>query len=71
VVYRRSGRHAWFVGVPTPHGWVKRSTGTNHRPTAAAMARMLNALGPTGRREWDLLGQVVDGSLSLGDLYDT
>ena len=34
------------------------------------MERMLVVLGPQGRRAWDLLEKVVDGSLSLGALYD-
>jgi len=71
VVYRRKERDAWFVAVPTPHGRVKRSTGTTHRPTAVAMERMLVALGPKGRRAWDLIERVVDGTLTLGTLYDT
>ena len=70
MVYRREGRDAWFVAVPTPHGRAKRSTGTAHRATAVAMERMLTALGPKGRRAWDLLERVVDGSLSIGTLYD-
>ena len=70
VVYRRRGRDSWFVGVPTPHGWVKRSTGTSHRPTAMAMERMLTALGPKGQRAWDLLERVVKGTLTLGQLFD-
>ena len=71
MVYRRKERDAWFVAVPTPHGRVKRSTGTTHRPTAVAMERMLVALGPKGRRAWDLIERVVDGTLTLGTLYDT
>jgi hypothetical protein len=27
-------------------------------------------LGPKGRREWDLLERVVDGTLTLGALFD-
>ncbi len=70
MVYKRTDRPTWFLAVPTPHGWVKRSTGTTHKPTAMAMERMLEVLGPKGRREWDLLGAVVDGTLSLGALFD-
>jgi integrase len=70
MVYKRHRRDAYFVAVPTPHGRVKRSTGTAHRPTAKAIERMLLELGPNGRREWDLLERVVDGSLPLGRVFD-
>ena len=70
MVYKRNARDAWFVAVPTPHGRVKRSTGTGHKPTAKAMERMLVALGPKGQRAWDLLERVMKGSLTLGTLYD-
>ncbi len=70
MVYRRQRRPHWFVSVPTSHGWCKRSTGTSHKPTARAMERMLAELGATGRREWDFLDRVADGSLELAVLYD-
>lgn len=70
MVYKRHRRDAYFVAVPTPHGRVKRSTGTAHRPTAQAIERMLLELGPNGRRQWVLLGRVADGSLTLGRLFD-
>ena len=70
MVYKRNERDAWFVAVPTRHGRVKRSTGTAHKPTAVGMERMLDVLGPKGRRDWDLLERVVDGTLTLGRLYD-
>ncbi|MGI9076845.1 MAG: tyrosine-type recombinase/integrase [Gemmatimonadaceae bacterium] len=70
MVYRRKNRTAWFVAVPTPHGWVKRSTGTAHKPTAIAIERMLTVLGPKGRREWDVLERVANNSLALGVLFD-
>lgn len=51
MVYRRKGRSAWFIAVPTADGGrVKRSCLTSHRPTARAMERMLEELGPRGRR---------------------
>lgn len=70
MVYKRNERDAWFVAVPTRHGRVKRSTGTAHKSTAVGMERMLDVLGPKGRRDWDLLERVVDGTLTLGRLYD-
>ncbi len=71
MVYRREGRHVWFVAVPTVNGGrVKRSTGTLHRATALAMERMIEVLGPRGRREWDLLALLVGNRLSVAELYD-
>ena len=69
IPYRRAGRPSFYLGIPTQEGrWVKRSSGTDHRPTARAMGRMLEALRQ--ERAWELLGAVVDGSLALGTLYD-
>ena len=71
MVYRRkNGRGTWLVAVPTPHGRVKRFTGTNHKPTAKAIERMLIALGPKGQRAWNLLEMVEKDTLALGVLYD-
>ena len=71
MVYRRKDRSAWFIAVPTADGGrVKRSTGTAHRPTARAMERMLEELGPRGRRAWDLLERVASGALALPVLFD-
>jgi|GEM_PF-565116 len=70
MVYRKAGRDTWYVAVPTPNGRVKRSTGTTHRPTARAMERMLEELGPHGKRAWDLLERVAGGTLALADLFD-
>ena len=70
MVYRTTGRAMWYVAVPTPHGRVKRSTGTTHKPTARAMEGMLEELGPKRKRAWDLLERVADGSLALGVLFD-
>lgn len=70
MVYKRKGRDAWFVAVPTRHGWVKPSTGTSHKPTAKAIGEMLEKLGPKGERAWDLLDAVADGLLTLGESFD-
>jgi len=68
-LYRRAGRPSFYIGVPTQSGaWVKRSSGTDHRPTAKAIGRMVEALRQ--ERAWDLLGAVADGTLALGPLYD-
>ncbi len=70
MVYRRRGRSGWYVAVPTRHGRVKRATGTTHKPTAKAIERMLEVLGPHGMRAWDLLDRVAAGTLSLAELFD-
>jgi integrase len=66
--YRRGS--TFSLRVATVSGTVIRSTGTADRRTAKNMERMLEDLGPRGRREWDLLDAVVDGRITLGDLYD-
>lgn len=68
--YRKQGKLTYTVFVPTPSGGVKRSTGTRDRATAVAMQRMLQELGPQGKRRWDLLAPVADGRLRLAQLYD-
>jgi integrase len=61
----------WFVGVPTRTGcWIKRATGTADSGLARAIARMLDELGPEGRREWTLLDAVAENRVSVADLYD-
>jgi integrase len=68
-LYRRANRPSFYVGIPTESGaWIKRSTGTDHRPTAKAMGRVVETLRQ--ERTWDLLGAVAAGSLALGQLYD-
>ncbi len=69
--FRPTGRLTYRVKVPTRHaGWVDRSTGTRDKATAKAIDRMLEELGPRGKRAWDLLGAVVADKLSLARLYD-
>lgn len=69
TLFQRRG--LWYVGVPTrPAGWAKRATGTRVKSIAASMARMMDELGPRGRREWALLDAVKDGALSVGRLHD-
>lgn len=69
TVYLRGA--IYFVGVPTQaRGWVKRSTGTRDKSLARAMSRMIDDLGPKGRRTWDLLDAVALKSLSVAELYD-
>ena len=61
----------WFVKVPTNSGrWIQRATGTTERTIARAMARMIDELGPSGKRDWDLLNAVASGELDIPVLYD-
>jgi integrase len=62
--------NTFSVRVPTVSGNVIKSTGTSDKRTAKNIERMLEDLGPRGRREWDLLDAVVTNRISLGDLYD-
>jgi integrase len=68
--HRPKGRTIWRVKVPTRYGWVDRSTGSRDKNTAKAMDRMLEDLGPRGKRSWDLLDRIADSTLTLGRLYD-
>jgi integrase len=70
MVHRRRGRPTYYLKLPTRTGWIQRSTGTSDRATAKAIARMLEDLGPQGRRAWDLLDAVAEDRLSPGELYD-
>jgi len=70
MVYRRSGLPYYYIAIPTRTGSCKRSTGTTDKGTAKAIERMLEDLGPRGRRAWDLLEAVTDRRLDLGTLYD-
>ncbi|MGH7483974.1 MAG: tyrosine-type recombinase/integrase [bacterium] len=61
----------YYIGVPTRAGvWVKRTTGTRNKSLARAMARMMDDLGPKGKRAWQFLDAVARNSLSVADLYD-
>lgn len=68
--YRPKGHKTYRVRVPTPTGSVKRYTGTRDKATAKLYDVMLLELGPRGDRRWDLIGPVVEGRISLADLFD-
>jgi integrase len=69
TVYRRGRR--WYVGIPKrAGGWEKRTTGTEDKALAKSMARMIDDLGPSGRREWELLEAVLADRLTVGSLFD-
>ncbi len=68
---QRQGDGPWRIYLPTPQGTRKlRSTGTHDKRIAAAMERMVTALGYRGSRDWDLLEAVLAGQLTIGELYD-
>lgn len=61
----------WFASVPIRNGgWTWRTTGTRDKAVAKAMSRMIDDLGPRGKRDWEFLSPVVEGSLRLAELYD-
>jgi integrase len=69
TLYPRGQR--WYIGVPRRRGgWAKRATGTRDKYTARAMARMIDELGPAGRRDWELLDAVDSGQISVAELFD-
>jgi integrase len=69
--FRPDGRQLYRVKVPNRNrAWRDRATGTRDRPTANAMQRMVDELGPQGKRDWELLEAVFYGRISLPRLYD-
>jgi integrase len=70
TTYYLRGRR-YFVGIPTREGrWIKRATGSSDKILARSIARMIDELGPEGRREWDLLDAVATGTLDVAALFD-
>jgi len=70
TTYYLRGRR-YFVGIPTREGrWIKRATGSSDKSVARAIARVIDELGPEGRREWELLDAVATGALEVASLYD-
>lgn len=70
--FNRSGTKLLSVKVPTRHrgGWLNRSTGTANRALALRMARMLEELGPRGKREVLFLDAIRKKELTVAELYD-
>lgn len=69
TVYLRG--KTYFAGVPTRSGrWVKRSTGTRDKSLANAMSRMLDDLGPRGKRAWYFLDAIALNQLTVAELFD-
>lgn len=59
------------MNVPSVSGvWTKRTTGTRDRSLAKAMGRMIDELGPRGKRAWDFLTPLVTKSLTVPQLFD-
>jgi integrase len=65
------GREGWlYVRVPTRDGRsITRTTGTTDAKTAKQTARMLDELGPRGRRD-ELVDAIALGDLAIPRLYD-
>lgn len=69
TIYLRGSKY--FIGVPSRAGvWKKRATGTGDRGLARSMSRMIDELGPKGKRLWEFLEPVCDGTLRVAELYD-
>ena len=70
TAFVRTSRTIRTVKVPDGKGqWFSRTTRTRHSPTAAAMQRMVDTLGPQGSQAFDILGAVVSGRWSLPELH--
>lgn len=72
AIYRRKGSKLYQIKVPTRHagGWINRSTGTANKHVAVAMAKMLDDIGPRGKRLVLFLDAIHNNTLAVGDLYD-
>jgi integrase len=69
TIYLRGA--TYFIGIPSrSRGWIKRTTGTLDKSLARSMSRMVDDLGPRGRRAWDLLEAVESKRLAVAQLYD-
>lgn len=63
-------RREWYIAIPTPIGGrVNRSAQTEDKRVAQNYEVMLADIGPRGKREFDLLDRVINGGLSLAELY--
>jgi len=61
----------WSVNIPTQgRGWTRRTTGTADKSVAKAMGRMIDDLGPGGKRAWEFLSPIAEGTLSVPELFD-
>ena len=70
----RSGkqRGSFYTNVPRELGApAQRSTGTQDRKLAQQIGRMVDELGPRGKRRWDVLSAVTEGRITLAQLWDT
>lgn len=69
--FRKRTSKCWFVTITTRAGtYVRRSSGTRDKATAAAMQTMLTGLSRRGTHTWDLIDAVVEKRLAIGDLFD-
>lgn len=69
VYKRKGGKSLYFMGRLPARGWKQLSTGTPSRPLATRIAAMWETLA-VEHRAWDLLERVLQGHLSIGQLYD-
>ena len=68
--FRRRGRKTWYFQARTRDGAFKqRSTGTENVRLAREFEKMWEALSKE-ERAWDILAPVLEGTLSIGALYD-
>src|SRR5687768_7265844 len=72
MVYLRKGSNRWWMTVPTRErgAYQHLTSGVTDKATAEAMERMMDTLGPSGTRQWDLYDAVLEGRLEIGRLFD-
>jgi integrase len=65
-------RGCYYTNVPRELGAAaQRSTGTQDKKLAGQIGRMVDDLGPRGKRRWDILSVVTDGRMTLAQLWDS
>lgn len=71
AAYRRAGRRVHQIKIGTSSGaWIARASGTRDASTARKMQAMLDALGPQGKRAWDILDRLEARTLAVPALWD-
>jgi len=69
MAYKRLGRETYTFQARTETGWKQLGTRTPSRALASRIEGMWETLA-VEHRAWDLLGRVLSGALSIGQLYD-
>jgi hypothetical protein len=69
--FKRKGRRVFTVKIADREGrWRPRTLKTRDAGIARKMQAMLTALGPEGKRAYDVTDRVLSGALSVAELWD-